>query len=51
MLGNGGPGTCSLWKNDKNGAIWRNMGVPKYVITNLKINNVKDNKSTTTKLN
>ena len=35
---------------DKNGVIWCNVGVPKYVITNLKINNFKDNKSTT-KLN
>ena len=35
-------------KYDKNGVIWCNPSVPKYVITNLKINNFKDNKSTTT---
>ena len=35
---------------DKNGAIWCNLDVPKYAITNLKNNNLKDNKSTT-KLN
>ena len=36
-----------LWKkNDKNGTIWCNFGVPKYVTTNLKINSFKDNKST-----
>ena len=34
---------------DKNGAIWCILSVPKYVIINLKINNFKDNKSTTTK--
>ena len=34
----------------KNGAIWSNLVVPKYVITNLKINDSKDNKSTTAKL-
>ena len=33
-------------KNDKNGAIWCILSVPKYVIMNLKINNFKDNKST-----
>ena len=35
---------------DKNGAIWCNLGVPKYAITQLKINNLKVNKSTTTKV-
>ena len=34
----------------KNGAIWRSLNVPKYVIMNLKINKFKDTKSTTTKL-
>ena len=27
---------------DKNGVIWCNLGVPKYVITNLKINTFKE---------
>ena len=45
-----GPGHVPVEKNDKNGAIWCNLGVPKYVTTNLKIDNFKDNKSTT-KLN
>ena len=36
---------------DKNGAIWGNLGVPKYGFTNLKISNCKVTKSTTTKLN
>ena len=35
---------------DKNGAIWCNLGVPKYAITKLKINNFKLKQSTTTKL-
>ena len=35
---------------DKNGAIWCNLGVPKYAITKLKISNFKVNKSTTTKV-
>ena len=30
----------------KNGAIWRILSIPKHVIINLKINNVKDNKLT-----
>ena len=33
---------------DKNGAIWCNLGVPKYAITKVKINHFKVNKSTTT---
>ena len=33
---------------DKNSMIWRILSVPKYVIMNLKINNFKDKKSTTT---
>ena len=36
---------------EKNGAIWCNLGVPKYAITKLKINNFKVNKSRTTKVN
>ena len=36
---------------DKNGAIWCNLGVPKYAITMLKISNFKVNNSTTTKVN
>ena len=36
---------------DKNGEIWCNLGVPKYVITILKINNFKVTKSTTTEFN
>ena len=40
------------WENlDKNGAIWCNLGVPKYAITKVKINHFKVNKSTTTKVN
>ena len=35
---------------DKNGAIWCNLGVPKYAITKLKINNFKVNKRITTKV-
>ena len=46
MLGDAG--TCSPGKNDKNGASWSILSVPKYVIMNLKMNNFKDNKSTTT---
>ena len=38
-------------KFDKNGAIWCNLGVPKYAITKLKINNFKVIKSITTKVN
>ena len=38
-------------KFDKNGAIWCNVGVPKYVITNRKTNNFKVTKSATTKHN
>ena len=38
-------------RGDKNGAIQCNLGVPKYAITKLKINNFKVNKSTTTKDN
>ena len=34
----GGPGACSPEKNDKNGAIWCILSVPKLVIINLKIN-------------
>ena len=41
----GVPGVWSPGKKDKNGAIWCNLGVPKYAITNLKFNNFKDNKS------
>ena len=42
----GGGGTCSPEKIlDKNSAIWCNLGVPKYVITNLKIKNFKVNKT------
>ena len=32
---------------DKNGAIWCNLGLPKYVITNLKINNFKEKRKPT----
>ena len=49
--GGGGPGACSPENNDKNGAIWCSLGVPKYVITNLNINNFKYNKTTTKELN
>ena len=45
----GGPGACSPRENfDKNSTIWCNLGIPKYVITILKINNFKVTKSTTT---
>ena len=37
-------------KNDKNGAIWCNLGVPKYVITNLK-STILRIRTKTTKLN
>ena len=48
----GGPGGMLPGENfDKNGAIWCNMGVPKYAITKLKISNFKVNKSTSTKVN
>ena len=48
----GGPEACSPGNYlVKNGAIWCNLGVPKYVITDLKINNFKGNKSTATKFN
>ena len=46
----GSGGICSQIFFDKNGAIWYILGVPKYVIINLKITNFKDNKSTTTKI-
>ena len=36
---------------DKNSAVWCNLGIPKYVITVLKINFIKVTKSTTTELN
>ena len=42
MLGRFREGGCSPGK--KNGEIWCNLGVPKYVITNQKIKNFKDNK-------
>ena len=45
MLGGGG-----VRKNDKYGTIWCILSVPKCVIINLKMNNCKDNKSTTTKI-
>ena len=37
----GGPGACSpdFFVVDKNGATWRNLGVPRYVITNIRIIN------------
>ena len=35
--GGGGPRVCSPWKKYK----WCDLGVPKYVITNLKINNLR----------
>ena len=39
-----GSGASPTEKNfGKNGAIWRNLSVPIYVIINLKINNFKDN--------
>ena len=50
MLGGSG-GTLPRENFDKNGAIWCNLGVPKYAITKLKISNFKVNKSTTTKVN
>ena len=38
-------GACSpgFFFKKKNGAIWRILSVPKYVIIHLKINNFKDN--------
>ena len=42
----GSGGMLPLNKLDKNGVIWCNLGAPKHVITNLKINNFTDNKST-----
>ena len=36
---------------DKNSVIWCNLGIPRYVITILKINNLKVTKSTTTESN
>ena len=36
MLGGSG-GMVNRNKNDKNGAIWCNLGVPKYVIIKIKI--------------
>ena len=49
MLGGSG---MLPWENfDKNSAIWCNLGIPKYVITILKINNFKATKSTTTEFN
>ena len=47
MLGGSG-GMHPLENFDKNGAIWCNLGVPKYVITILKSNNFKVTKSKTT---
>ena len=40
MLGGSG-GMLPRENFDKNGAIWCNLGVPKYAITNLKISNFK----------
>ena len=39
--GGGGVPACSPLLGYKNGAIWRDPSVPKYVIINLKINNFK----------
>ena len=41
--GGGGGSRCMLSREffDKNGVIWSNLSVPKYVITKLKINNFK----------
>ena len=50
MLG-GSRGMLPRENLDKNGAIWCNVGVPKYAITNRKTNNFKVTKSTTTKHN
>ena len=50
MLGGSGGGLPPE-KMDKNGVIWCNLDVPKYVIRNLKINNFNDKSATTTKLN
>ena len=50
MLGGSG-GMLPRENFDKNGAIWCNLGVPKYAITKLKINNFKVKQSTTTKVN
>ena len=47
----GGSGMLPRENFDKNGAIWCNLGVPKYAITKLKINNFKVKQSTTTKVN
>ena len=43
MLGGSG-GMLPRENVDKNGAIWFNLGVPKYAITKLKISNFKVNK-------
>ena len=52
MLGGGGSGGMLPQENfDKNGAGCCNLGVPKYVITILKIDTFKVTKSTTTELN
>ena len=48
LVGGGGGGHVPPKMFDKHGVIWRILSVPKYVIMNLKINNFKDNKSTTT---
>ena len=50
MLG-GSRGMLPRENFDKNGAIWCNLDLPKYVITYLKISNFKVTKLTTTKLN
>ena len=50
MLGGSG-GMLPREKFDKNSAIWCNLGMPKYVITILKINKFKVTKSTTTEFN
>ena len=50
MLGGSG-GMLPRENFDKIGAIWCNLGIPKNVITILKINNFKVTKSTTTELN
>ena len=43
MLGGSG-GMLPRENFDKSGAIWHNLGLPKYAITKLKINNLKVNK-------
>ena len=48
MLGGGSGGMLPRENFDKNGAIWCDVGVPKYVITNRKTNNFKVTESTTT---